>query len=85
MGQIFWTHRDSGGTQFNYSEVAGNSAAGGNFERLLCRPPDSVRRRIETRYSARRRYGGQHLEGVLAGHRGENSGENRFRNEKVNA
>ena len=25
--QIFWTHRDSGGTQFNYSEVAGNSAA----------------------------------------------------------
>ena len=27
MGQIFWTHRDSGGTQFNYSEVAGNSAA----------------------------------------------------------
>jgi hypothetical protein len=27
MGQIFWTHRDSGGTQFNYSEVAGSSAA----------------------------------------------------------
>jgi hypothetical protein len=27
MGQIFWTHRDSGGTQFNYSEVLGNSAA----------------------------------------------------------
>jgi hypothetical protein len=27
MGQIFWTHRDSGGTQFNYSEVVGNSAA----------------------------------------------------------
>lgn len=26
-GQIFWTHRDSGGTQFNYSEVIGNSAA----------------------------------------------------------
>ena len=26
-GQIFWTHRDSGGTQFNYSEVLGNSAA----------------------------------------------------------
>src|SRR5262249_52496233 len=25
--QIFWTHRDSGGTQFNYSEVLGNSAA----------------------------------------------------------
>ena len=25
--QIFWTHRDSGGTQFNYSEVIGNSAA----------------------------------------------------------
>jgi hypothetical protein len=25
--QIFWTHRDSGGTQFNYSEVVGNSAA----------------------------------------------------------
>lgn len=27
MGQIFWTHRDSGGGQFNYSEIAGNSAA----------------------------------------------------------
>ncbi len=27
MGQIFWTHRDSGGTQFNYSEVLGNSVA----------------------------------------------------------
>ena len=27
MGQIFWTHRDSGGTQFNYSELLGNSAA----------------------------------------------------------
>jgi hypothetical protein len=25
--QIFWTHRDSGGTQFNFSEVIGNSAA----------------------------------------------------------
>ena len=25
--QIFWTHTDSGGTQFNYSEVVGNSAA----------------------------------------------------------
>ena len=25
--QIFWTHRDSGGTQFNYSEVVGNSVA----------------------------------------------------------
>jgi hypothetical protein len=27
VGQIFWTHRDSGGTQFNYSEVIGNSTA----------------------------------------------------------
>ncbi len=27
MGQIFWTHTDSGGTQFNFSEIAGNSAA----------------------------------------------------------
>jgi len=26
-GQIFWTHRDSGGKQFNYSEVLGNSTA----------------------------------------------------------
>ena len=26
-GQIFWTHRDSGGMQFNYSEVMGNSTA----------------------------------------------------------
>src|SRR6266404_9454358 len=25
MGQIFWIHRDSGGTQFNYSEVIGNA------------------------------------------------------------
>ena len=27
MEQIFWTHRDAGGTQFNYSEVIGNSTA----------------------------------------------------------
>jgi len=27
VGQTFWTHRDSGGTQFNYSEILGNSAA----------------------------------------------------------
>ena len=27
VGQIFWTRTDSGGRQFNYSEVAGNSAA----------------------------------------------------------
>ena len=27
MGQIFWTHTDSGGMQFNYSEIVGNSVA----------------------------------------------------------
>jgi hypothetical protein len=27
IGQIFWTHANSGGTQFNYSEVLGNSTA----------------------------------------------------------
>jgi hypothetical protein len=27
MGQIFWTHCDSGRTQFNYSEIVGNSTA----------------------------------------------------------
>ena len=27
VGQLFWTHTDSGGTQFNYSEVVGNSTA----------------------------------------------------------
>jgi hypothetical protein len=27
MKQIVWTHRDSGGMQFNYSEVLGNSTA----------------------------------------------------------
>jgi hypothetical protein len=27
MAQIFWTHKDSGGTQFNFSEVLGNSTA----------------------------------------------------------
>jgi hypothetical protein len=26
-GQIFWTHTDSGGTQFNVSEIAGNATA----------------------------------------------------------
>ena len=26
-GQIFWTHQDSGRSQFNFSEIAGNSAA----------------------------------------------------------
>lgn len=27
MGQIFWTHQDSGQTNFNFSEVVGNSTA----------------------------------------------------------
>jgi hypothetical protein len=27
MGQIFWTHNDTGVTQFNYSEIIGNSTA----------------------------------------------------------
>ena len=27
VGQIFWTHTDAGGTQFNFSEVAGNATA----------------------------------------------------------
>jgi len=27
IGQIFWTHTDSGRTQFNYSEIIGNSTA----------------------------------------------------------
>ncbi|MBV9504690.1 MAG: hypothetical protein JO323_06755 [Acidobacteriia bacterium] len=27
VGQIFWTHKDSGGSQFNYSEVLGNATA----------------------------------------------------------
>jgi hypothetical protein len=26
-GQIFWTHTDSGGTSFNYSEIVGNATA----------------------------------------------------------
>jgi len=29
MGRICWTHRDSGRTQFNYSEIIGNSTAVG--------------------------------------------------------
>ena len=27
VGQILWTHHDSGTTQFNYSEIVGNVAA----------------------------------------------------------
>jgi hypothetical protein len=27
MGQIFWTHTDSGGHMFNFSEIGGNAAA----------------------------------------------------------
>ena len=27
VGQIFWTHTDAGGTQFNVSEIAGNATA----------------------------------------------------------
>jgi hypothetical protein len=27
VGQIFWTHTDAGGAQFNFSEVAGNATA----------------------------------------------------------
>jgi hypothetical protein len=33
-GQFFWTHTDSGGTQFNFSEIVGNDG-GGDFERVL--------------------------------------------------
>jgi hypothetical protein len=29
VGQIFWTHTDSGGTNFNYSEILGYSTAVG--------------------------------------------------------
>jgi len=29
VGQIFWTHTDAGGTQFNYSEIVGNATAVG--------------------------------------------------------
>lgn len=27
LGQIFWTHKDSGGTRFNFSEIAGNATS----------------------------------------------------------
>jgi hypothetical protein len=27
MGQIFWTHKDAGGGQFNFSEIGGNATA----------------------------------------------------------
>ncbi len=27
MGQIFWTHKDSGGMEFNFSEIGGNATA----------------------------------------------------------
>ena len=27
VGQIFWTHTDAGGTQFNFSEIVGNATA----------------------------------------------------------
>jgi hypothetical protein len=27
IGQIFWTHTDSGSTQFNFSEIVGNLSA----------------------------------------------------------
>src|SRR5260370_15743715 len=29
VGQIFWTHTDSSGTQFNFSEILGNATAVG--------------------------------------------------------
>jgi hypothetical protein len=38
-GQIFWTHRDSDHTQFNFSEIIGNSTARGDFDRLLSGHP----------------------------------------------
>ena len=34
-GQIFRTHTDSGGGQFNFSEIVGNSTAVANFACLL--------------------------------------------------
>ena len=35
MGQIFWTHRDSGGTQFKFFGSAREFKLGSHFERLL--------------------------------------------------
>ena len=70
MRQIFWAHRDSGGTQFNYSEIVGNSVAVASRTHL-CRQSDCQQRRVEDGHADRRRHGGQYPEGVLAGVRAQ--------------
>ena len=65
-GQIFWTHTDSDRTQFNYSEILGNSDRGRDFKRLLPGQPERRQFGTKARPADRRRYGLERLEGILA-------------------
>jgi hypothetical protein len=66
-GQIFWTHRDSGSTQFNASEIAGNSTAVAISTAYYPDGRDVSSAASKLGVQARSRYGRQHPEGILAG------------------
>ena len=67
MGQIFWTHTDSGGTQFNFSEIVGNSTAVAISSAYYPDGRDVSSAVFETRFPDWHRHGWQHPERVLAG------------------
>ena len=69
VGQVFWTHGDSGKTEFNLFRGHGELNGSSDVERLLCGSPDGLEWRITAGHKFQRRYGGQHLQGVLAGFR----------------
>ena len=67
IGQIFWTHTDSDRTQFNYSEILGNSAAVAISEAYYPDNRNAADASNKARHADRRRYGVERPEGILAG------------------
>jgi hypothetical protein len=63
IGQTFWTRADSGGHQFNYSEIGGGRGA---FDGLQSGEPKRVGRGVATRSPGGGRHGSQSRKGVLA-------------------
>ncbi len=67
IGQIFWTHTDSDRTQFNYSEILGNSTSVA-ISNLYYQDNRSSRQfDNQAGHADRRRYGVERPQGILAG------------------
>ena len=68
MGEIFWTHTDAGGMQFNYSEIVGNATAVAISSAYYPDGRDVHSSVLRLGPTDRRRYGLQHPKRVLAGY-----------------